>query len=211
MRRVVLAAATALFATASTAWAGDTDPADLAFWQSIQSSTNPAEYQAYLDAFPAGKFAALAHIRVTTPPQPAVQSAPAEQAAAPADDQTAAADQTAQAAPATGDVGQGEKLVLDPPKLRVGQTMKLTCTNMPQPTTSDKIYVVTAGSPDADPSSSAGSGIKVLAYNYASECVTGVLEFGPFAPGNYEARFYTRLYNNDNRQEIATRTKFAVH
>ena len=36
---------------------------DLAFWQSIQNSTDPAEYQAYLDAFPHGKFAKLASIR----------------------------------------------------------------------------------------------------------------------------------------------------
>ena len=208
MRRVVLAAATAVFATASTVRAGDIDPADLAFWQSIQSSTNPAEYQAYLDAFPAGKFAGLARIRVTTPPQSAAQPTPAVQAAAPAAaDQNAVADQTA---PGTGDVGQGEKLVLDPPKLRVGQTMKVTCTDLPQPTAFDKIYVVRAGSPDVDPESSAGSGIKVLANSYASNCVTGVMEFGPFAPGSYEVRFYTRLYNNDNRQEISTRTKFTV-
>ena len=212
MRRLVLATATALFALTSTARADGTDPADLAFWQSIQNSTNPAEYQAYLDAFPTGKFVALAKIRVTAPPQ-AAAVAPAvtvPAVTAPAAQDTTA-DQAAAPANPTGDVGQGETLVLDPPKLRVGGTLKVTCTNFPTPTNYDKIIVVAAGAPNADPNSPAGSGIKVLGYDYASNCAQGVLTYGPFAPGNYEVRFYTQLYNNDGRQEIATRTKFSVH
>jgi len=39
------------------------DPADLAFWQSLQGSADPAEYRAYLDAFPNGRFAPLARLR----------------------------------------------------------------------------------------------------------------------------------------------------
>ena len=213
MRRQVLAIVTAIFALATHVSAEDTDPADLAFWQSIQTSTNPAEYKAYLDTFPAGKFAALARIRVTTPPQ--AQLAVAGQAGATTADQAAApadptADQAAAPTNPTGDVGQGEKLVLDPPQLRVGQTVTVTCTDLPQPTNWDMIYVVKAGSPDLDPGSAAGSGVKALSQVYASNCMTGILTFGPFAPGSYEIRFYTRLYNNDGRQEIATRTKFAV-
>jgi hypothetical protein len=38
------------------------DP-DLVFWQSIATSTNPAEYRAYLEQFPNGRFAALARQR----------------------------------------------------------------------------------------------------------------------------------------------------
>ena len=36
---------------------------DLAFWESIRSSRNAAEYRAYLDAFPNGRFASLARAR----------------------------------------------------------------------------------------------------------------------------------------------------
>lgn len=53
----------ALFVLPGRVSAQATDPADLAFWQSIQNSTNPAEYKAYLDAFPNGRFANLARIR----------------------------------------------------------------------------------------------------------------------------------------------------
>lgn len=60
MRRVLLAAALLLAAPAA---AQQADPADLAFWQSIQNSQNPAEYRAYLQAFPNGRFAALARVR----------------------------------------------------------------------------------------------------------------------------------------------------
>jgi outer membrane protein OmpA-like peptidoglycan-associated protein len=52
----------------SPAYADETDPADLAFWQSIQNSTNPAEFKAYLDAFPNGRFVPLARIRAGATP-----------------------------------------------------------------------------------------------------------------------------------------------
>lgn len=185
MRRVVLATAIALFSLTSHVSAGDVDPADLAFWQSIQTSTNPAEYLAYLDAFPTGKFAALARIRVTTPPLAAAQPATA---AAPAATDTTDTTAAQPAAP-TGNVGQGEKLVLDPPQLRVGQQTTVSCPGMPQPSNFDTIVVVKAGTPDVDPNSPAGAGIKVLSADYASNCMTGVLKFGPYAPGNYEIRF----------------------
>lgn len=38
-------------------------PEELAFWQAVEQSGQPAEYQAYLGAFPNGRFAALARIR----------------------------------------------------------------------------------------------------------------------------------------------------
>ncbi|MEX3011910.1 PDZ domain-containing protein [Hoeflea sp. TYP-13] len=38
--------------------------AEIAFWNSIKDSTDPAEYEAYLETFPDGSFAALARIRV---------------------------------------------------------------------------------------------------------------------------------------------------
>ena len=49
--------------------------ADIAFWNSVKDTKSPAELKAYLDAFPAGTFAALARLRLqklssTTPPPP---------------------------------------------------------------------------------------------------------------------------------------------
>ena len=67
----------------------ESQAADLAFWESIKDSTNPAEYEAYLQAFPEGIFAPLARARVrlyqqkpaeaepAAPPQPAPAPAPA--------------------------------------------------------------------------------------------------------------------------------------
>ncbi|MEI8393621.1 MAG: caspase family protein [Rhodospirillaceae bacterium] len=39
------------------------DATELAFWDAIKTSANPADYQAYLDTYPAGRFAALAKVR----------------------------------------------------------------------------------------------------------------------------------------------------
>ncbi len=47
--------------------AADTDAVELAFWQSVQESNDPSEYQAYLAQFPEGDFAALAQARLTNP------------------------------------------------------------------------------------------------------------------------------------------------
>jgi formylglycine-generating enzyme required for sulfatase activity len=38
--------------------------AELAFWESVQDSENPDELRAYLDAYPEGRFAALARLRI---------------------------------------------------------------------------------------------------------------------------------------------------
>ena len=40
------------------------DAGEIAFWESVRDSKNPAELQAYLDAYPQGKFAALARVRI---------------------------------------------------------------------------------------------------------------------------------------------------
>ena len=42
----------------------DSGGLELAFWQSIQNSTNPAEFEAYLEQFPNGVFRALAQVRL---------------------------------------------------------------------------------------------------------------------------------------------------
>ena len=52
------------------------DRADITFWDSIKDSKNPAEYKAYLETFPNGKFAALAKARLAAPPPPAAAPAP---------------------------------------------------------------------------------------------------------------------------------------
>jgi len=47
--------------------AANTDPVELAFWQSVQASDDPSEYQAYLAQFPEGDFATLAQARLANP------------------------------------------------------------------------------------------------------------------------------------------------
>ena len=42
----------------------DADILDLAFWNTIKDSDNPADYQAYLEVFPSGAFAPLAKLRL---------------------------------------------------------------------------------------------------------------------------------------------------
>lgn len=69
-----------------TPTAPSTDPQiELAFWQSVQSSSDPAMFQAYLDQWPNGTFAVLARLNLkrltaapaTPNPQPAPQAQPA--------------------------------------------------------------------------------------------------------------------------------------
>lgn len=110
------------------------------------------------------------------------------------------------------DVGQGEAVIVAPAQGKVGTRFTLTCKDFPEPTQRDTVYVVTAGTPDVDPY--AAGDVKVLWKDYAANCYRNNGHFfekaGPFAPGNYEARFATTLYNNDNRIETATRTPFTV-
>ena len=93
MRRTFLAIATGLlvlvappfgvltigYAAAQATNGGDME---LEFWNSIKNSSNPADYQAYLDTYPAGHFAALAKVRVrqagaASAPPPAAEHVPA--------------------------------------------------------------------------------------------------------------------------------------
>ena len=57
--------------------AGATSPSpdtaiELAFWNSIKDSDNPAAFQAYLDKFPNGAFAALAHMKAAEFARPGI-------------------------------------------------------------------------------------------------------------------------------------------
>jgi hypothetical protein len=50
---------------------------ELAFWESVKDSRDPADFQAYLDQYPSGTFAALAHNRLAAlQPQQPVATAP---------------------------------------------------------------------------------------------------------------------------------------
>jgi hypothetical protein len=59
------------------------DP-ELVFWESIRDSQNPAEFQAYLNAYPQGRFAELARLRakVDPPPPPKPPATPPKKPAA---------------------------------------------------------------------------------------------------------------------------------
>lgn len=46
----------------------DDDEVELTFWKSAEAGNRPAEYQAYLERYPAGAFATLAKARLAAPP-----------------------------------------------------------------------------------------------------------------------------------------------
>lgn len=77
---------------------------EITFWNSIKDSNYPADYEAYLKAYPNGRFAALAHARIDRLRAAAAPNAPstAPSAAAPAAPSVAPAPQAARpAAPAS--------------------------------------------------------------------------------------------------------------
>lgn len=55
---------------------GTDDQAELAFWDAIKGSGSPAEFRAYLESFPNGRFAPLARLRAQQPPAPTPTAAP---------------------------------------------------------------------------------------------------------------------------------------
>jgi hypothetical protein len=188
----------------AAARANDDDALDLAFWQSIQNSTNPAEYQAYIDAFPHGKFVKLAFIRVHQPP-PAALAIPLP-ATGPAAT-TAPATQPADGDDADAIAG---RIVLVPAAPRVGQAIRVTCEDFPQPSSYDKLVIVPAGTPVMDPDRPPDQ-TKAVWFAYALTCFHQPVQAGPFAPGAYEIRFMTRLYNNAGVNELHAMTGFRVH
>jgi hypothetical protein len=182
------------------------DPAEIAFWQSAEASKDPQEYRLYLQAYPNGVFAPLARLRLESaaapvapiplPPVGGFGGTPAP-ATAPAPD----ADPSAPA------------LTITPASGRVGQIFTIGCVNLPENSSQDVIIVVRAGSPVLPPGSPADQ-MRVLTSAYSQNCkmsnnrLTG---FGPYAPGNYEARFMSVLYNDDKKFEMKAKAAFTVH
>ncbi|MCW5752449.1 MAG: caspase family protein [Alphaproteobacteria bacterium] len=82
LHRRLPAAAPAMVPAPPQAASTDRDFAyELAFWESIRNSSNPADYRAYLEAFPQGRFAPLARVRagqaVSAVPSPGPAAPPA--------------------------------------------------------------------------------------------------------------------------------------
>lgn len=208
MRSVVrIALVTALALGAVAARAEDNGAGDLTFWQSIQNSTNPAEYQAYLDSFPNGRFRALALLRIKNPPNPTVAPTPP-----PAPPAVVGGNGTEQpnAVEKPDIVGDGaNKVIVQPTAARVGQKLKVSFSNFPDPNT-DIFIVVRAGTPEFNPVSPPQD-LKPLYFQYIYNRESLVaLQIGPFAPGNYEARYMTKLYNNEGKYEASARTMFSI-
>lgn len=98
----------------------------------------------------------------------------------------------------------GDARIVAPASMRVGEKMRVMFEGLPNPSSRDQFVVVEAGSPDNNP--------KNLTYAYASNrpLVENGWEIGPFAPGQYEVRWMTTLYNNDLRLEVGARAPFSV-
>ena len=89
MPRIFCICATlAIVALAAPTAHAQSDAAEITFWQSVENSKNPSEFEAYLIAYPNGKFAPLARIRMessksaTAPPPAAAAKTPAPAVAA---------------------------------------------------------------------------------------------------------------------------------
>jgi uncharacterized caspase-like protein len=76
---------------------------DLAFWDAVKDSRSAADYRAYLEQYPGGRFAALARVRATSIASASVPSAPADRPSPP----IAAAATSAQATSAVVRWAQG--------------------------------------------------------------------------------------------------------
>lgn len=75
---IVLSAPGTAFAQSTADSAGVGSQFELAFWQAVATSNDPAQYEAYLQRYPQGTFAALARLKVQTlRPQAAPAPAPA--------------------------------------------------------------------------------------------------------------------------------------
>ena len=89
-------------AESESAAAVQDDTVELTFWEAIKDSGDPADYKAYLEAYPEGRFAALARVRARTQP-----AAPATEVAALTPQQTAPLETSAASAydPTTASLG----------------------------------------------------------------------------------------------------------
>jgi hypothetical protein len=129
---------------AVTAPAGPTTPAAPApdregvFWDSMRASSNPADFEAYLQTYPNGAFAALARSRLATLRAPAAAAPPARTAttapATPASQRSAPRGQgparTIRVVNATG--GGIDKLLFDPTSQDGSSPDRLTAHPMPE-------------------------------------------------------------------------------
>ena len=73
MLRIILAAA--LLAVAPVQAQSPANPEEIAFWETVRDSKNPAELQAYIDQYPKGRFVVLAKARLAALQKPAAQPA----------------------------------------------------------------------------------------------------------------------------------------
>lgn len=106
-------------------------------------------------------------------------------------------------------------ITANPLVARVGNQITLALKGFPKATTYDLLIVVPAGTPDLDPmSQSQGGDMKILDRTYASNLMDGsgnetTWKVGPHAPGRYEVRWMTRLFNDDGRLEVKARAPIA--
>jgi hypothetical protein len=103
----------------------------------------------------------------------------------------------------------GDAKIIVRPSIRIGQKMTVRFQDMPDSADQDMLVVYPAGAPDAAPDK---GGDKPLANAYAANkyYVNSGWEIGPFAPGRYEVRWLTTLYNNEKTLEVGARAQFSV-
>ena len=106
-------------------------------------------------------------------------------------------------------VGDG-KFVVQPSTIRVGQKATARFIDFPEFSTQDKLVVVPAGVPDSIGVGFGGEDKPLTNLSASAYYITNGWQVGPFAPGVYELRWLTTLYNNESRLEVGARGRLTV-
>ena len=106
-------------------------------------------------------------------------------------------------------VGDG-KFVVQPPTIRVGQKATVKFVDFPEFSTQDKLVVVPAGVPDSMGTGFGAEDKPLAGVSASAYYISNGWQVGPFAPGVYELRWLTTLYNNENRLEVGARGRLTV-
>lgn len=186
-------------AIAMTSPARAQDPGEIAFWESVKDSKNSSELQAYLDAYPQGKFAALARIRLKafgSEPKAAVPAGSgAAQPSAPAPAVSGPAARPAPAQPAAA----GPRIAPEAPAYGPFEPIKIVWSNLPTSLTSGYLHLHKQGEEK-------GFVYKTIDLSRPEARRAGSQVFDGLLPGTYEARLLPAY----SSQFVVARTRFTV-
>jgi hypothetical protein len=190
MMRFALVLLLCLFAVGTPVLAQDS--AEVAFWESVRDSKNPDELQAYLDAYPDGKFAPLAKIRIKSLGGTAVESQPEAKPQAESKSAKPAGDTKKKAAQKKGPQLAAEKDTYGPL-----EPIKVSWSALPTSLHNGSIQVRKQGAADA---------VTTRSMSFSDQ-KSGDIELEGLLPGAYDLVLVTGPYG---QEFIVARSTFTV-